>query len=394
MKRTVKIFCSGKDQKDLLAQKELKGKIKVVDQYKAFLLVEVPKPTLEKIAQIYPNYQTEDITDHYTLQVGERTVDTSIPRFEFRKKVHAHPAYKGIKQPGPGRHHYLVQFKGPIKEDWLKRIKTAGSEPREPFGDFTYIVRADESTLEKVKALPFVRWVGHLPHEDRIAPAVLKNVDRKTENIKKVDLPRTKVIPGTYMVEFFGPQDVTKAVLSLMKSGIKILGADPEGKVMAVEITGTAESIRRKITRLSSIHGVRYIRERSLKRSSNDVASQIMGTASSMATGARGSIGLSGVGEYIGVCDTGLDTGDPDTLHRDFSKRLYSIKSYPITRDFDEDVKNPGGDDGPADLDSGHGTHVAGSALGDGAASAGLPGLTSPIRGLAYRAKLVFQAVE
>ncbi len=394
MDRKVKIFCSGKDQKDLLSQKELKGKIKVVEKYKAFLLIEVSEAIRDKITRIYPDYPMEDITDHYTLQVGERTIDTSIPRVEAKGKVKAHPAYEGIKPPGPGRHHYLVQFHGPIKEEWLKKIKTAGGELREPFGDFTYLVRANETTLKKVSALSFVRWAGHLPHEDRISPAVLKNVERgkdKIVNIKNEDLPRTQVVPGTYMVEFLGAQDLSKAVPEVKRSGIKILDADPNGKVIAVEIKGTAESIRQGIGRLSSIHGVRFIRERSLKRPSNNVAAQIMGTAASQGTSGPG---LSGEGEYIGICDTGLDTGDLAALHQDFSKRVYSLRSYPITKDFNDEVKNPGGDDGPADLDSGHGTHVTGSVLGDGAASEGLPGLSSPIRGLAYKAKLVFQAVE
>ncbi|MEN8261269.1 MAG: proprotein convertase P-domain-containing protein, partial [Pseudomonadota bacterium] len=70
------------------------------------------------------------------------------------------------------------------------------------------------------------------------------------------------------------------------------------------------------------------------------------------------------------------------------------IKSYPITPDLSRYVDNPGGDDGAADLDSGHGTHVAGSVLGNGSAGNGLSGVNAPIRGLAHKAKLVFQAVE
>ncbi len=49
--------------------------------------------------------------------------------------------------------------------------------------------------------------------------------------------------------------------------------------------------------------------------------------------------------------------------------------------------RNPGADDGAADLDSGHGTHVAGSALGSGAVDAAFSGV-------APQASVVFQAIE
>ena len=39
--------------------------------------------------------------------------------------------------------------------------------------------------------------------------------------------------------------------------------------------------------------------------------------------------------------------------------------SYPINSLYNEYVKNPGDNDGPKDEDSGHGTHVSGSVLGD-----------------------------
>ncbi|MCK7496522.1 MAG: S8 family serine peptidase [Comamonadaceae bacterium] len=109
---------------------------------------------------------------------------------------------------------------------------------------------------------------------------------------------------------------------------------------------------------------------------------------------ATNSLGLSGKGETIAVCDTGLDTGDPAGIHPDFAGRVAWIKSYPITPDFNSYIKNPGGNDGPADLDSGHGTHVAGSVLGNGTASQDLAGTSGPIRGTAHAARLVFQAVE
>jgi serine protease AprX len=106
------------------------------------------------------------------------------------------------------------------------------------------------------------------------------------------------------------------------------------------------------------------------------------------------SLGLSGAGEVVGICDTGLDTGVPATIHPDFAGRIKAIKSYPISPSFGAYVTNPGADDGPADVDSGHGTHTSGSILGDGTGSSNLPGLAGPIRGLAFKAQLVMQAVE
>src|SRR5439155_24130408 len=140
--------------------------------------------------------------------------------------------------------------------------------------------------------------------------------------------------------------------------GFTILSKDAEGKILIVESQKTA-----RILDLSTVHGVRRINERAINRISNDVAAGIMGTQRSMGT-ANGSLGLSGKGEIIGICDTGLDTGDPKNMHKDFEKRVKWIKSYPITAEYEQYINNPGGNDGPADLDEGHGTHVAGSVLG------------------------------
>jgi hypothetical protein len=116
-----------------------------------------------------------------------------------------------------------------------------------------------------------------------------------------------------------------------------------------------------------------------------------MGTAATMA---HPGLGLSGRGEIIAIADTGIDSGEKAGVHIDFRKRIKSIMSYPITADYAAYIHNPGADDGAADLDSGHGTHVSGSVLGNGAALNGVPGVNSPVRGLSYKARLVFQAIE
>ncbi len=285
----------------------------VIERYDAFVLAEAAPATARKIAR---EHLVEDITDQYQIPVGAVTIDTSIPRVDAEGVTRAHPTYLRAASLPAGPHHYLVQFAGPIKDEWLRGVKRAGGEPRQLWGNFVFVVRADDAAIAKIAALPLRALDGASP----------KKAERK------------KQIKG-----------------------------------------------------LATVHGVRKIRQRAVKRPSNNVAAGLMHTAASM--GSPG-FGLSGKGQTIGVCDTGLDTGDPASIHPDFAGRVASIKSYPMTSDLAPYVTNPGGDDGPADLDSGHGTHTSGSVLGSGASSAAIPGLGAPIRGLAYGAKLVFQAVE
>ena len=381
MQRILKVFCTGADQ-DRLAET-----LQVVARYEGFIIVEIAKKKMADIARRYP---IEDITDLYMIQVGDQTINTAKPRIDSKGKLLAHPAYKGIKKLSTAPHHHLVQFIGPIKEEWLKEIKKAGGEPRVPHGVFTYVVRADAKTLARISALSFVRWVGHLSHRDRIEPSVLAGRGSDSGTVPE-SLPRTKILPGLYTVEFFSAKDLQVALADVKKIGFEIVDQDKTAAIAVIEDPKGGAAAAKRLRDLSAIHGVRFIRKRAFKRTSNDVAEQIMGTRATFSTT---ELGLSGKGEVIAVCDTGLDNADLQTIHQDFAGRIKALLSYPITRDFASYVNNPGDDDGAADLDSGHGTHVAGSVLGNGATSLKLPGNTRPIRGLAFQARLVFQAIE
>jgi hypothetical protein len=284
-----------------------------------------------------------------------------------------------------------VQFIGPIKKGWLTKVKKAGGEPRAPYEGFSYVVRMDKKALAAVASLPVVRWVGHLPHRARIATGTRRRAEggRRRQAIEAA-VPRTYIRSGVYTVQFFGPEDLSKGLAAVRKLGFKILDRPHDQRLLIVESLKPESARQAQLDRLAAVHGVREIRERAIKRPSNDVSAGLVGAPVVMGAG----FNLSGDGETICVCDTGLDTGDSATIHPDFRGRIAAIRSFPITRDFAPFIKNPGGNDGPSDRDSGHGTHVAGSVLGDGVSSIGLSGLVGPIRGLSYKARLIFQAVE
>ena len=95
--------------------------------------------------------------------------------------------------------------------------------------------------------------------------------------------------------------------------------------------------------------------------------------------------GYDGSSQIVAVADTGLGTGVALGAHVDIAAaRVRTILNRPGTPDFCFETIV---DDGAADVDSGHGTHVATAVLGAGnAAGVG--------RGTAPAAQLVFQAIE
>jgi serine protease AprX len=386
MATKAKVFVSGEEQK------AVQQNYKVIEKYESFLLVDV---TPEELTTLHSSYLVEDISDQYKINIGLKEIDTTKPRITERGLTKPHPAYSSAEEKGvgTGKHHFLIQFIGPIKKQWLNNVKKLGGELRAPYADFAYVVRATAKTITSIAELPFVQWTGHLPYEARIE-TMLQAKTKGTAARDLKQLPRTRLLEGVYTVEFFGKEDAAKAVSTIKKLGFRIVTNEAKSNLLIIDTKESSARQRNQIKDLSKVHGVRKIRERAINRPSNDVAAGIMGTALSMKTSDAKSPGLSGEGEIIGICDTGIDTGDAKSINKDFAKRIAVIKSYPITPDFKDYITNPGGDDGAADLDSGHGTHVAGSVLGDGTNSLGLPGTAGPIRGLAYKAKLVFQAVE
>jgi serine protease AprX len=368
----LKVFAGKEDGPAVLKQSTL------IEPYDAFLLVQATPAAARGLAREYP---VEDITAQYRVELPNKSIDTSRPRITTAGKAR-HPAYKA-ERLSPGPHHYLVQFRGPIKDRWLAALKATGAKIREPKGSFAYVVWARRPSLPKIAALPFVRWVGHLPHVSRVAPGL----ERPARAAKS--LPRRRVRPNVYHVEVFDGRETGKIAAAARRLRFRVLSQEPSARVLILEGASSDAARARQVQSLSAVHGVKFIRQQIVPRTANNIATGLMGNAfaSLSPTGLK----LTGAGEIIAICDTGLDTGNPASIHPDFAGRVLAIKSYPITPDWNPIITNPGGNDGPADLDSGHGTHVSGSALGDGTASSGGPVL---IRGHAHQAKLVFQAVE
>jgi len=111
---------------------------------------------------------------------------------------------------------------------------------------------------------------------------------------------------------------------------------------------------------------VAHVEEYVAPKLHNDLARQLLGI--DRAGNPAGSLLLTGAGQIVAIADTGLD----DT-HKDFQGRIVKL----VARGRPNVTTDP----------HGHGTHVAGSVLGDGSASQGR------FRGVAPRSSLFFQSL-
>jgi serine protease AprX len=64
----------------------------------------------------------------------------------------------------------LVQFRGPVRQQWLDQLSARGIVPIQYIHPYTYVVWADRPSAEQARALGPVRWSGDFLPEFRVLP--------------------------------------------------------------------------------------------------------------------------------------------------------------------------------------------------------------------------------
>ncbi len=376
-------------------QEKVKNKVnRILEKYDNFVLVDVTPEQINSLQK--EGFKVVVKPDLEKIQLGSVNIDTSQLRYDRGGAIMVHSAYPDTQDPGTEQHHYIVQFIGSIKKEWKDEIKRLGGIISGPLPSYSYIVEMDGQTRSKVLKLPFIHWVGHYDKSYRLSSKLVEEIEdaQKSESRgpgKEVaggfpePAKEKAIVPNAYTISFHDNQNLDQALPRIRSLGANISSISRDARTVTVSFSRDTTQILDKLRQLASIHGVRSIEARRIMQLCNDIAIRII-------TGLQGSgnldLPLTGEGEIIAIADTGLDTGDASTVHEDIRDQIVGIKSWPIQPVFNDQVDNPGGNDGPADVVSGHGTHVAGSCVGNGQKSEGT------VKGLANRAGLFFQAIE
>ncbi len=274
--------------------------------------------------------------------------------------------------------YYIVQFDGPIKQAWKEALEDLNAKLFDYVPDFAFIVRAPSNRVNAVRSLPHVRWVGDYLTEYKLSRGVVNQSlteDAVSEPEMEGEYPALRIL-------IFPGEDVDRIAgeISLL-GGTVIRESIRNGWDSSLTIRLPAE----KIPQLGAIQGVKWIAPAPKWRLHNNVSANIIAADTT-----RRIHGLYGDGQTVGICDSGLDVGinDPLYLHKDF---LDGKGQSRVVKIFDIS----GQEKVVPDTD-GHGTHVAGSVLGNGARSGSNPASdnypTTCFSGMAPKARLVFQA--
>ena len=275
------------------------------------------------------------------------------------------------KVPSPGEY-YLVQFDGPVSDRHRGLLEDAGASVFDYVPEFAFIVKMGPKIKAVVEELEPVRWVGPYRPEYRMDERIMKRPAGPAGRVSA---------PEEFIITVFKGEDFEGIAREIERLEGEVLDSSENSFRIKARIRIAPE----RIEEISEMDGVKWMEPAPRWTLFNDIAAGIMDVPP-----VRDYYDLRGSGQIVGVADTGLDKGQtmPSELHDDFEDgRGGSRVLYLFDR----------AGDGADDVNSGHGTHVSGSVLGNGLRSGSDPVnqfYQDTYAGMAPEAGLVFQAVE
>lgn len=300
-------------------------------------LVQGTPQSLDSLQKL--GYRVKLLPDIHLLRIGSTTIDIEAPPPTLPQNLSV-----GVGTPWQ---HQLVQCIAPPTPEWRTQIEQTGAQLVEVIGHYGLFVVADQGQLAAIAALPFVAWTGPFQPGYRID----KGLSDKTGMIRYVRILALMANPASGTV-----------------AAIRHLGA----KVVSVVPPETADSVPysqilvevdvSELPAIASLPEVRWLEYASPvpgldgERETQIIAESLV--ANQPVVGYQAvltNLGLSGAGVRIAICDTGIDAGANNNVsgHVDIRGRQTAFVDYTggaVTTDTD-----------------GHGTHVAGIAVGNAA---------------------------
>jgi hypothetical protein len=273
----------------------------------------------------------------------------------------------------------LVQCVAPLDKAQKQELQRLGVQVLEYVAGNTYICHYSPSDLSPIRSLPFVSWVHPYLQELKLGPQLLAYTNhlhlRAPGNFTIRPVSKCSDTPLTVNIIFQKGVDAQ----SFRQKIADLIHCDPS--TVSIGYGKAQVTVRAALLpELARIDAVRHVEEVLPRQLLNDVARNILRfgrivTEPVIVPAPASDPGLEGEGQVVAVADSGFDKGNITDVHPAFQDRV--IKIYPLGR--------PDSGDDPL----GHGTHVAGSVLGNYKSDE----LGQTVAGMAPKARLIVQSL-
>ena len=258
----------------------------------------------------------------------------------------------------------VVQFKNTITEKDKLVLNTLGAEVIRYIPDDAYLVKISDSARKilsrsktisvilpyasSFKVSPSFGVIDHMNQEVVEKISIMTFSEDATKNLEQAisELGSVQYAKGN-AIGVVAPLSAVKAISQM--EGVEWIEPYPELQFQDFKVAGDLIDYSRKTI--------------------NDLDGYESGTKV-MNFGAAWERGYTGKGQLVGFADTGLDSGNMQSIHKDFQGQVAKGYAYAI---FSFSWEDP----------MGHGTHVAGSIAANGNASSGA------LKGGAYESQLI-----
>lgn len=253
----------------------------------------------------------------------------------------------------------VMQMNGPMDPDRRAAIQASGARILDYVPDNAFVLDMRDARMNAINALPFVEAVVPYNAAWKVDPS-LGAMNYKTAPLRAI----TSQGETPAVVTLFAGVDIVATQKDLAAAGIKVLSTNLDADRFVLDVTGSEAAVR-GLAQLESVQWIEPAPEVTFRNSTNRwvVQSNISGSFPVYDAGLRGEgqiIAIMDGRVSINHCSFSDPEGDPvGDDHRKIQAYNTSLGS-----DF-------------------HGTHVAGTALGDN-------GVDNDTRGVAYMARMVF----
>lgn len=265
---------------------------------------------------------------------NERITPSPTERASARTTVSAAPAaaLTGLQ---------LIQFESAPTPEQRQVLAALGVDLISYVPDDAFIADADSVPPGKLRALPFIRWFGPLKAEHKIHGKLTRQL--AAQNAKaETELPVSVLLaPRARLNDAAAARGQFSRIIGQteLRQGTILRGGIPSSKLQ----------------QLADSPAVLWIEPAPQMKLQDEIATKIVagddGNAGTLASVHQ--LGFTGAGVTVAVADSGLDSGDTNSMHPDITGRVTALFHYGALED-------------AADEHS-HGTHCAGIIAGNGA---------------------------